>query len=64
LFPHGILVKGGVHAIITGNTIDGNDGVLVLDSSAPVNHVSHPLFTSVSRAVNRRPSDKEVDIGH
>ena len=64
MFPQGILVRGGGHAVITGNTINGNDGVLVFDSSGHVNHVSHQLFTSVSRVVNRRPSDKEVEIGH
>jgi len=64
LFPHGIFVKGGGHAVITGNTINGNDGVLVFDSSAPADHVSYPLFTSVSRAINQRSSDKEVEIGN
>ena len=64
MFPHGILVRGGGHAVISGNTINGNDGVLVSDSYAPVNHVSYLLFTIVSRAINRSPSDKEVEIGH
>ena len=64
LFSHGIFVKGGGHAVITGNTIDGNDGVLVFDSSTPVDHVSYQLFTSVSRAINQSSSDKEVEIGH
>jgi len=64
LFYQGILDKAGGHSVITGNTINGNDGVLVFDSSAPVNHVSHLLFTSVSRAINQSSLEKEVEIGH
>ena len=64
MFPQGILVRGGGHAVITGNIINGNDGVLVFDSIAPEDHVSHVLFTSVSRAINQSSLEKEVEIGH
>jgi len=64
VFPYGILVRVGGHAVITGNTINGNNGVLVFDNFAAVDHVSYLLFTSVLRAINRRLSEKEVEIEH